>query len=418
MPGPVGGGRSGGGGGLGGGVSGGSRPSAGGSFSSGHRPFNGGFRHTPEDGRPFGGHRRSDTNKTAGGCLIPVIMGVFMLYILFSGGILDDLLYAIRNPNGTVVQTEPYSVELTAEADWLWEEDLSVTPNAYVREKLDASLCKPVDLWYLDEANLFAYDEDAYLVDHALQYFYETTGVQPLLLTLDNIDGEHYPDWDTVDSFLYDTYVGMFGADEGHYIFLYFSYPDGDYTLYYIPGCDAMSVMDNNANEILMDNMEYYYQYSSTYAEMFAAAFIVTADTIMPQAETQPVDVSTTAPPASTLVNSEDTSEMISAEPIESDSSVQNDTSENVTEEVAVVTEESTFVIPSAVVSQEPDENQSHTPGADIGTQTFEDENEPFADIPVKKILLGGFGIVAIIAVFALVLYRNKKNMEELEKMT
>ncbi|MBQ3086457.1 MAG: TPM domain-containing protein [Clostridia bacterium] len=418
MPGPTGGGRSGGGGlgGLGGGRSSAGGFSSGRSFSGANRTLYGQFSQKPDDDdeRPFGGHKRNGPNRPGGAIIFPIILIVALLYMTFSGGVADDLLYVLRNPGGSVqVQTAPY----TEEAISVWYDDYMYTED-YTRTKLDDSLCKRVDVWYLDEANLFAYDEDAYLVDHALQYFYETTGVQPLLLTLDNIDGEHYPDWDTVDNFLYDTYVGMFGEDEGHYIFLYFSYADGDYTLYYIPGWDAVCVMDDYASEILMDNMEYYYQYSSTYAEMFAAAFIVTADTIMPQAETQPVDVSTTAPPASTLVNGEDTSEMISAEPIESDSSVQNDTSENVTEEVAVVTEESTFVIPSAVVSQEPDENQSHTPGADIGTQTFEDENEPFADIPVKKILLGGFGIVAVIAVFALVLYRNKKNMEELEKMT
>lgn len=402
MPGPVGGGRSGGGGGLGGGVSGGSRPSAGGSFSGGHRPFNGGFRHTPEDGRPFGGHRRSDTNKTAGGCLIPVIMGVFMLYILFSGGILDDLLYAIRNLNGTVVQTEPYSVELTAEVDWLWEEDLSVTPNAYVREKLDASLCNPVELWFQDEANLFAYESDAYKVVNALQYFYEQTGVQPFLLTLDNIDGDHYPDWDTVETFLYDFYVGMFGADEGHYVFLYFSYADGFYTLYYIPGLDAMSVMDDNASEILMDYVDLYYQYVVSYSDLFNQAFIASADAIMEDPAQTDTVMSTTAPPAST--------EPAESDPANTDESVTAQTGEPVSEEY-------TSSVPSAAITQLPDENQSHTPGADIGTQTTDGDVLLSDNISVKRLVFFAFGAIIVATVIVLAAVHNKKKMEELERM-
>ncbi len=118
-------------------------------------------------------------------------------------------------------------------------------------------------------------------VEAALAHFYEKTGVQPYLLILNEIDGDKKPGLKAVGTYLTDRYIELFGTDEGHYIFLYLAHEDTSYTLYYIPGLDAMTVVDDEVSEILLDCVEWYYQTAASYNEMFAKAFVHTADAII-----------------------------------------------------------------------------------------------------------------------------------------
>lgn len=404
MPGPVGGGRHGGGGGsFGGGARGGGF--SGGGFSGGHRPAGGFHRH--------GGHRHTGGSS---GCSAPfiIVFAVVVIFIISVGGTVFSGIGSLfsffdRTPN--VVITDSYY------DDWAVEEayslhPMTVTPNETQRTKLDASLCTPIDTWFEDGADLLTYASEEMEVEQALSYFYEKTGVQPYLMMLDHIDHNYYPDWSAVENHLYDRYVELFGEDEGHYIFLYFAYEDGTYDLFYIPGWDAMDVMDDNASTILLDYVELYYTTSLSYAEMFSEAFISTANTIMGETE-QDTSVVLTDPQTGNAV--------VSTAPPASTTAVVADESEEYSVTVTVYDDETTEFsaqpesTSEVIVSQEPDPD-----GANIaGVITYEDEEtaKTFGDMSVKEIAWVSFGAVAVIVLFVLVLRRRKKQMEDLEKM-
>ncbi len=367
MPGPVGGGRHGGGGrSFGGGHAGGSHTprshshgSAGFHRSAGvHRTGGYAPRHNPTGHRSTGG-------RMSGGCLLPVI--VLIVFVLLAGKFFGRV-----SPSVPYADVSVYTSAVPVVSEYLTEEvipfeDNTVSPNLVSRTKLDESLCKPVAVWYEDGAGLLTYASDGMQVEKALQYFYEKTGVQPYLMLLSDIDGNTNPDWSAVEQHLYDRYIELFGTDEGHYILLYYSYWDGSYDLFYIPGTDAVSVMDDNASDILLDYVELYYNTAGTYGEMFSEAFKAAANTVMGAVETQQTQQVTqqTEPP--------------------------------VVSEITTQNEEPTTVAPA----EEPTVTQ-----------------KTFTDMSVKEIAWVAFGGVAVVVLFVLVLRYRKKKTEELEKMT
>ena len=218
MPGPAGGGRSGGGGGIGGGA-------RGGGFSGGsHGGFSSGPNRTFRSGVPRGAgsfytdspdnpNGEEETKKRFRNMIIMVV-----LIAVFTGG---PVLSMVGNLFSELASPSP---DIWAEVDSVigMEEEPLFDIGTAPRARLDESLCKPVDEWYLDLAELFESEGEGEMVEHALSYFYEKTGVQPLLVTANYIDGTNAPSWDTVEGYLYDLYIELFGEDEGHYIFLYF----------------------------------------------------------------------------------------------------------------------------------------------------------------------------------------------------
>lgn len=151
-------------------------------------------------------------------------------------------------------------------------------------EKLSPSLCKPIENCVETDIDGVLDDEGVAQIQEAIDYFYEKTGVQPLFLLLGGIDGDIYPDYDTVDSYLYDKYVTTFPGDEGHIIILML-FDSYDYTTWYIIGDDAYYVTDEYACETILNSIDSYAAYSTDVAAVISDAFTQSADDIMTDIE-------------------------------------------------------------------------------------------------------------------------------------
>ncbi|MCH5199266.1 MAG: hypothetical protein J1E34_10230, partial [Oscillospiraceae bacterium] len=283
MPGSAGG-HSGGfsGGGHSGGFSGGGHSGSfgGGSHSGG---FSGGI-HTHSGGNraPMGGmggmgggfypHHNPGRgrNRGGGGCLTG-ILGIILIpvAVIFIG------VFAAFNifGNGGWFSSNAPSYNYSQSAS-------EVSSELITYEKLSPELCTPIDDCVETDITGVLDEEGEAQIQKAIDYFYDTTGVQPLFLLLGGIDGNSSPDYEDIDSYLYMKYVTTFPNDEGHIIILMLL--DGyDYETWYIIGDDAYFVTDDNACETILDYIDYYASSSTDVAEVIASAFTDSADDIM-----------------------------------------------------------------------------------------------------------------------------------------
>lgn len=137
-----------------------------------------------------------------------------------------------------------------------------VTRSSIQREKLPESKCNPIDEWYKDDWGDWIDEagEGDYLIS-GLKSFYDSTGVQPYLWIMGE-DGKDYKSTESLEELAEVTYKEMFGDDEGHLLIIFSEYPNesGNYKLTVTPGFDAETqVMDQEAKDILLDYIEYYY---------------------------------------------------------------------------------------------------------------------------------------------------------------
>ncbi|MBR3975274.1 MAG: TPM domain-containing protein [Clostridia bacterium] len=290
MPGPAGGGRSGGfgggshgggsfGGGRGGSFGGGARPSGG--FSGGHRPGggfggpgHGGFGgppHRPPPHRPhygpFFGRRWGRPYVGYGGFGGAGCAGifVFLIFIVF-------FFASVILPSGEILFSDVPVYENYTEI--IHTEIVEMDP-------LDEALCKPIDTYYECTIEDAITEENEEVLISGLKDFYSQTGVQPYIIFTNDLDGDTSPDYDTVNTYLYDRYIELFGEDEGHFILLYIEDENREYELWYISGYDAESIMDDYACDILLDNAQEQLSYGGDYAKIFSTAFSASAKEIM-----------------------------------------------------------------------------------------------------------------------------------------
>ena len=138
-----------------------------------------------------------------------------------------------------------------------------VTRSSIQREKLPEDKCKPIDEWYKDDwGDWIDENGERESLETGLKYFYESTGVQPYLWIMGE-DGKDYKSTDSLEELAEVTYKKMFGNDEGHILIIFREYPNesGNYLLTVTPGFDAETqVMDQEAKDILLDYIEYYYE--------------------------------------------------------------------------------------------------------------------------------------------------------------
>lgn len=105
-----------------------------------------------------------------------------------------------------------------------------------------------------------------------MKNFYQKTGVQPYLFITDSIEGTHTPTEAQVEAFAGKTYDALF-QDEAHLLLIFFEY-NQQYSTWYLCGTQAKTVMDTEACNILLDNIDKYYSDSSlTDDSMFSKAF-------------------------------------------------------------------------------------------------------------------------------------------------
>ena len=160
-----------------------------------------------------------------------------------------------------------------------------VTRSTVQREALPASKCDAVDEWYRDDWGDWIDEsgEETSLIN-GLTHFYEKTGVQPYLWIMGE-EGGQYMSEGSLEELSEAAYKEMFGTDEGHLLVVFREYPNesGNYICTVTPGYDAETqVMDEQAREILLDFIDYYYTDSElNEGQFFARAFTSSGDRIM-----------------------------------------------------------------------------------------------------------------------------------------
>lgn len=153
------------------------------------------------------------------------------------------------------------------------------------REALPADKCQAVDKWYQDDWGDWIDEsgEEASL-KAGLQHFYEKTGVQPYLWIMGE-EGKDYMSEGSVEELAEEKYKELFGNDEGHLLVIFREYPNesSNYIVTATPGHDAETqVMDEQAREILLDYIDYYYTDTDlSEGQFFQRAFTKAGDRIM-----------------------------------------------------------------------------------------------------------------------------------------
>lgn len=153
------------------------------------------------------------------------------------------------------------------------------------REALPADKCQAIDKWYQDDwGDWIDKSGEAEAVKSGLEYFYQKTGVQPYLWIMGE-EGKDYMSEGSVEELGEKKYREMFGNDEGHLIVIFREYPNesSNYIVTATPGFDAETqVMDEQAREILLDYIDYFYTDSDLdEGHFFQKAFMRAGDRIM-----------------------------------------------------------------------------------------------------------------------------------------
>lgn len=161
----------------------------------------------------------------------------------------------------------------------------SVIPSTVKREPLPEGSVVETG-YFTDELGWIS---DSSALTAGMEQFYRETGVQPYLYLFDNIDGNYNPSGAQVEAFAHSVYDQLF-EDEAHLLVLFWEYGN-QHEAWYLPGTQASAVIDTEAGDILIDNIErYYYDRSLNEETFFSKAFSDTAQRIM-KVTTSPLTV-------------------------------------------------------------------------------------------------------------------------------
>lgn len=252
--------------------------SSGGGFGS-SRPRSGGFgggygRPTPPPPRPHygGGWRRgpvfvgpiyssggASSASGCGGCLTTlIVLAIVMAIISF-----------MMPAACSMSSVRPSSSSSTSS---------QITQVSHTHKKLSASDCDESDAWLDDRADWL---DNERIVTKALRYFYDKTGSQPYLVVATDIDGKTDFTDEEGEEWTRKIYEQQFN-DDGHTVVAFVEYEESEYAYYIYAGRAAQSVIDDEAREIIADEINYWYTDSSLDdSEYFAKVFTESADTIM-----------------------------------------------------------------------------------------------------------------------------------------
>ncbi len=142
----------------------------------------------------------------------------------------------------------------------------------------------PLDSSKVVKENYFYHDgldwiDDEKTLSTGMSSFYAKTGVSPFLAIQDNIRGNSAPTQQQALAYMQEAYDYMF-EDEGHMIVLFLE-AKNDHSVWIYCGEDAATVIDYEAKNILLSNIEHEYYSDNTDAEVFSKAFADTAKQIM-----------------------------------------------------------------------------------------------------------------------------------------
>ncbi len=155
--------------------------------------------------------------------------------------------------------------------------DSSLMQSTRRRTKMNTAHTTYNDNWYTDELGWF--ERGGRTLINGLESFYNKTGVQPYVYLYAEDGSYVYQKPDLMEKVANELYNEIFGADEGHLLFVYFACPgdspevmDGDYI--FICGNQTTVVMDEEAKQILNSRfLNHYDNTSLSIDELFARTF-------------------------------------------------------------------------------------------------------------------------------------------------
>lgn len=239
---------------------------SGGSSRSSYRSSGSSYRSSyshHSGGTHYSGYSGVGGNASRSGCGCSRVFSILLIFpILFILGI----LYGIFDSGeiGTFFKIERSTIQRTA---------------------LPADKCIAIDKWYQDDwGDWIDENGESESVKAGLEYFYKKTGVQPYLWIMGE-EGKDYKSEGSVEELSDKKYRELFGNDEGHLLVVFREYPNAssNYIVTATPGHDAETqVMDEQAREILLDYIDYYYTDTDLNEGMFFnKSFMKAADRIM-----------------------------------------------------------------------------------------------------------------------------------------
>ncbi len=233
------------------------------SYSSSGSSYRSSYSHHSGGTHYSGGYSGLGTGSGGSGCGCSRVVGIILLFpILLIMGILYGLYETLDV--STMFKIERSTIQ---------------------REALPAEKCKAIDKWFQDDWGDWIDEkyEDESLQD-GLEYFYKKTGVQPYLWIMGE-EGKDYMSEGSVEELAEEKYKELFGNDEGHLLVIFREYPNesSNYIVTATPGHDAETqVMDEQAREILLDYIDYFYTDNDlNEGRFFQRAFSRAADRIM-----------------------------------------------------------------------------------------------------------------------------------------
>jgi len=120
-------------------------------------------------------------------------------------------------------------------------------------------------------------------VERSLQNFHNRTGVRPILYITDSINGIQPWDLDddTLSDFARERYVELTGTNQAHVLLLFLVNDQEEYNMWVQPGSATHTVMDGEAIDILMDNVQRFWTMDRDKSLMFSRAFDQAGTSIM-----------------------------------------------------------------------------------------------------------------------------------------
>lgn len=258
-----------------------SRSSSSGSSYSGGSSYGGGFGGSPYrrnihihnyGRRPYGGGYYNRPGSYRGGCGTSLLSMIILLIFLFVVFAMVSSVLGVNHVN-----------------TFTTEERQEIQISTVEREKLPDNLVSETD-YFQDDLGWIG---NAYKLEKGMKYFYQTTGVFPYLWITDNVDGDSWPDDNTIDEKLDAMYDALF-KDEGHAIVMYLDAGGGRYITRCLRGASAKTVLDAEATEILLDYLDAYATSDMDDETYFATCFTKAADRMMSRT-TNSKDVAKTA---------------------------------------------------------------------------------------------------------------------------
>lgn len=239
------------------------RPAPRGGYYGGIPPFLGGYglgRSSRRRRRYNRGGGGSGCGGCAGGGCLSSILTIFLLLVAFNfiWGMMPG------NNNNSAMET------------------IQVNSSTIERKPIEKGLVNETD-YYQDNLDWIKNPNE---LKKGLSYFYGKTNIQPFVYITDNIEGETNPAPEEIDAFANNLYDELF-TDEAHLLLVHFENYDDyryEYSYHTVYGSQAKVLMDNEAEDILFDYLDYHYSRDPdavSEEQLFSEAFSDTADRIM-----------------------------------------------------------------------------------------------------------------------------------------